>query len=55
MTFNNYLLCTDEDLIRSIGNLRIFVSDYPWARIEIQKLQAELQRRASLQRTANYY
>ena len=55
MTFNNYILCTDEDLRRNINNLWIFVSDYPWARIEIQKLQAELQRRASLQRTANYY
>jgi hypothetical protein len=55
MTFNQFLLCTDDDLLRNINNLRIFARDYAWARIEIQKLQAELQRRASLQRTANYY
>tara|TARA_Y100000310_G_C20168694_1_gene572597 strand:- start:32 stop:196 length:165 start_codon:yes stop_codon:yes gene_type:complete len=46
--FNEYLLCTDEDLLRSIGNHRIFAAQLPagYAAREIAKLQAELDRRS---------
>jgi hypothetical protein len=54
MTFNQYLLCTDDDLLRNINNLRAFASQYMWARAEIQKLQDELARREN-QRTARNY
>ena len=54
MTFNQYLLCTDDDLLRNIGNLRVFARDYAWARAEIQNLRVELARREN-QRTARNY
>ena len=52
MTFNEYLLCTDEDLLRSLSNHRIFARQLPAGYVtkEIAKLQAELSRRENLRR-----
>jgi hypothetical protein len=42
-----YLLCTDEDLLRSLSNHRIFARQLPAGYVtrEIAKLQTEIARR----------
>jgi hypothetical protein len=52
MPFNEYMLCTDNDLARLLYNLSSSDTAYGWEKREIAKVKTELARREKLGRTS---